>query len=150
MVSDIQRVILTGRLTADPVISFTQGGDACAKFSLASSRAYKVNGEDKEKVSFFPCVAWNKLGEVMGDICKKGSLVFIEARLDQRSWTDKSGSKRSTVECIVEHFRIGAHARTKGNQPGSTPDLTDESPIPASLLETQGPPPEGGDLPWES
>ena len=106
MGSDLNKVILIGRLVRDSELKYTQGGTPVANFSIASNRSYTTNGEKKEIVSFFSCIAWNKLGEIIAQYCKKGNKIGIEGRLQQRSWEDQSGGKRSVVEVVVENFQF--------------------------------------------
>ena len=106
MASDLNRVIIIGRLVRDPEIRYTQNGTAVANFSLASNRTYVQGGERKEMASFFSCVAWTKLGELIVQYCKKGHRIGIEGRLQQRSWEDQNGNKRSTVEIVVENVQF--------------------------------------------
>jgi len=106
MASDLNKIILIGRLVRDPELRYTQGGTPVANFSIASNRSYTVNSEKKEIVSFFNCIAWNKLGEIIVQYCKKGNRIGIEGRLQQRSWEDQNGNKRSTVEVVTENFQF--------------------------------------------
>jgi single-strand DNA-binding protein len=106
MASDINRVVLIGRLVKDPDLRYTQSGSSVASFSVANNRTYVSSGEKKEIVSYFNCVAWGKLGELIVQYTKKGHRIGIEGRLQQRSWEDQNGNKRSTVEVIVENFQF--------------------------------------------
>ena len=106
MASDINKVILIGRLVRDPELRYTQSGTSVASFSIANNRTYVANNEKKEIVSYFNCVAWSKLGEVIVQYCKKGQRIGVEGRLQQRSWEDQNGNKRSTVEVIVDNFQF--------------------------------------------
>ena len=130
MSNDINRVFMIGRLTKDPELRYTQGGASIASFSLASNRSYTVQNEKKEDVSFFACVAWGKLGELIAQHCKKGERIGIEGRLQQRSW-EKDGQKRSTVEIVVENFQF-LSAKQGGeqahDQPESVPAFEDSAP----------------------
>ncbi len=133
MASDINRVILIGRLVKDPDLRYTQGGTSVASFSIANNRSYVASGEKKEIVSYFNCVAWGKLGELIVQYTKKGHRIGIEGRLQQRSWEDQSGNKRSTVEVIVENFQFltpkDAGGASEGMDiPASTPDM-DSNPF---------------------
>ena len=91
MSSDINKVILIARLTRDVDLKYTASGTAVANFSVASNYSYGSGGNKKEQVSFFNCIAWGKLGEIMTEYCKKGQRICIEGRLQQRSWEDKTG-----------------------------------------------------------
>ena len=106
MANDINRVFLIGRLTRDPELKTTQGGTSVASFSLANNYSYGKAEARQEKVNFFNCIAWGKPGEIIAQHCKKGQRMGIEGRLQQRSWDDNNGNKRSTVEVVVENFQF--------------------------------------------
>ncbi len=106
MASDINRVILIGRLVRDPELKYTQNGTAVSNFSIANNRTYSVSGDKKEQVSYFNCIAWGKSGELIVQYCKKGQRIALEGRLQQRSWDDQSGNKRQVVEIVVENFQF--------------------------------------------
>lgn len=106
MAGDLNRTILIGRLTRDPELRYTPAGAAVASFTVANNRTYTVSGEKKEQVSYFDCVAWSKMGEIITEYCKKGHRIALEGRLQQRSWDDQDGKKRSKVELVVENFQF--------------------------------------------
>ncbi len=107
MAGDLNRITLIGRLTKEPELRYTQGGAAIGNFSIANNRNYTTNtGDKKEEVSYFDCVAWGKLGEIIVEHCKKGRRIAIEGRLQQRRWEDKEGGKRSKIEIIVDNFQF--------------------------------------------
>ena len=106
MASDLNRVVLIGRLTRDPEIRYIPSGTAVASFALANNRTYSVSGEKKEQVSYFECIAWGKLGEVITEYCKKGHRVAVEGRLQQDRWDDQDGKKRSRVQVVVETLQF--------------------------------------------
>lgn len=119
MANDINRVYMIARLTRDPELSFTQGGTANCKFSVANNKTFTQNNEKKEQVSYFNCVAWSKLGETIAQYLKKGSKIALEGRLSQRSWQDKDGQKRSTVEIVVENIQFLDTKKSDGqSEPG--------------------------------
>ncbi len=126
MASDINKVILIGRLVKDPELKYIPSGAAVASFSIANNRSYSVAGEKKEMVSYFNCVAWSKSGELIAQYCKKGQRIAVEGRLQSRSWEDQSGNKRKTVEIVVENFQFLSAKGTGGegsDHPESTPDF---------------------------
>ncbi len=106
MASDLNRVVLIGRLTRDPELRHTQAGTSIASFSIANNRNYSVQGEKREEVSFFNCIAWGRLGEVIVEYSRKGHRIAVEGRLQQRSWEDQEGKKRSIVEVVVENMQF--------------------------------------------
>lgn len=101
MSNDLNKTILIGRLTRDPEFKTTPNNQL-ANFSLASNSKYK----DKEEVSFFDCVAWGKLAEIIRDYAKKGKQILIEGRLKQESWDTPEGKKASKVFVIVEFMQL--------------------------------------------
>lgn len=106
MSNDLNRVVLIGRLTRDPEIRYTPSGTAVSSFSLANGRTYTVTGEKKEQVSYFDCIAWSKLGEIIAEYCKKGHRIAIEGKLQQSRWNDQDGNKRSKIEVVVDNFQF--------------------------------------------
>ena len=110
--SDINRWYGIGRLTADPQLTYTQGGASVTKFSIASSQTYTKDGAKKETTSFFNCVAWAKTGEIIAQYVKKGQRIALEGRLQQRSWDGPDGNKRTAVEIVVENFQFIEKAAT--------------------------------------
>ena len=139
MASDINRVIIIGRMVKDPELRYTQSGTSVASFSVANNRTYVSSGEKKEVVSYFNCVAWGKMGEIIVQYSKKGHRLGIEGRLQQRSWEDQNGNKRSTVEVIVENFQF---LTPKGS--------TTEEPVdvPSSASEPESNPFSDDDIPF--
>ncbi|MCU0845279.1 MAG: single-stranded DNA-binding protein [Spirochaetes bacterium] len=135
MASDINRVMLIGRMVRDPELKYTQGGSSVTNFSIANNRSYTVSGEKKEMVSFFNCVAWAKTGEVIAQYCKKGQRIAIEGRLQQRSWDDQSGNKRSTVEIVVENFQF-LSGKDDGGRQAEHQDSQDVGPPPQGSGES--------------
>ena len=85
MAGDLNRVTIIGRLTRDPELKYIQSGSAVANFSVANNRIYNTNnGERKEDVSYFDCIAWGKLGETVAEYMQKGRRIAVEGRLQQR------------------------------------------------------------------
>ena len=138
MANDINRVVLVGRLTADPELRKTQGGTSIASFSLANNRSFGSGGDKKEQVSFFSCVAWGKPGEVIAEHAKKGQMLSIDGRLQQRSWQDKDGGKRSTVEIVVENFQFLSQKKEGGGASTSPPDSSAQYEEPEYIPPSRG------------
>jgi len=102
MSNDLNRVTIIGRLTRDPELKQIASGTAVCNFSIANGRKFK----DKEDTSFFDCIAWGKLGELVAQYMKKGSKIGVDGRLQQRNWEDKDGKKRSTVEIVADNVQF--------------------------------------------
>lgn len=94
-------VALTGNVTRDPELRFTQGGRAVVSFGIAVSRRWQTNGEWQEQTSFFNCTAWAELAENVAQTCPKGTRVTLTGRLEQQSW-EQEGEKKTKIEVIVE------------------------------------------------
>jgi len=103
----VNKVILVGRLGRDPETRYTSGGQAVANFSLATDESYKdKNGERQKRTEWHKIVVWGKQAEIAQQYLKKGSLVFIEGRIQSREWQDKEGQKRTSFEIVASNFRM--------------------------------------------
>ena len=103
---NLNKVILIGNLTRDPELRYTPNGNAVASFVIATNREWTVQGERKQTVDFHNVVAWNKLGEICGQLLKKGIKVYVEGRLQTRDWMDKDGKKKYKTEVVIEDMII--------------------------------------------
>lgn len=103
MSKDLNKVQLTGRLGKDPEVKITAQNNTVTQFTVASNRRWRTaDGQEQNDTEWFNVVAWNKLGEICGEYLKKGSRVYIEGRLQTRSWDDQeSGQKRYKTEVIA-------------------------------------------------
>ncbi len=105
--ASVNKVLLSGRLTRDPELRYTPSGTAVSSFSVASSRSYKgQDGEWKQTVAFVNIVAWGKQAVLVNEYLKKGSAVFIEGRLNSRSWETEEGQKRSALEVTADRVQF--------------------------------------------
>lgn len=120
--ASLNRVFLIGNLTKDPELRYTPQGTAVANLRLAVNRRWKdKSGEQKEEVCFLTVVAWDKQAEVCNQYLRKGSPLFVEGRLQSRTWQDNSGAKRNVVEIRAERVQFlgqpGAGSAAKNNIP---------------------------------
>ncbi|OQX51610.1 MAG: hypothetical protein B5M53_10825 [Candidatus Cloacimonas sp. 4484_209] len=100
----INRVLISGRLTADPNLNYTPDGVPVLKFRIASDRSYKdQSGNWTKSVTFIPVSVWREQAERLAEVLHKGSAVFIEGRLHSRSW-EVEGQKRNIIE--INAFKI--------------------------------------------
>ena len=103
----VNKVILVGRLGRDPETRYTSSGQAVANFSLATDESYKDrNGERQKRTEWHKIVVWGKQAEIAQQYLKKGSLVFIEGRIQSREWQDKEGLKRISYDIVANNFRM--------------------------------------------
>ncbi len=102
MSKSLNKVMLIGRLGADPEIRYTADGTAVANFRIATNTRVKKGDqwEDGEP-EWHRVVAWRRLAEVCGEYLKRGSNVYVEGRLSTRSWEDRDGNRRWTTEIIA-------------------------------------------------
>src|SRR5216110_2242666 len=103
----VNKVILVGRLGRDPETRYTGGGQAVANFSVATDETYKDKAGDRQKrTEWHKIVVWGKQAEIAQQYLKKGSLVFVEGRIQSREWQDKEGQKRTSFEVVASNFRM--------------------------------------------
>ena len=103
----VNKVILVGRLGRDPETRFTGGGQAVGNFSLATDETYKdKNGERQKRTEWHRITVWGKQAEIAQQYLKKGSLVFVEGRIQSREWQDKEGQKRVSYDIVASNFRM--------------------------------------------
>ena len=131
-------IYVSGNLTADPELKFSKNGAARLSFSIASNRRYQVDGEWQDQTSFFNITAWGNLAEQASNIIEKGMPLLVKGRLEQRTWEDSEGGKRSTVEVIadaiaVHTFAISSMERRRGNARNTAGDSGEASPQPRNL-----------------
>lgn len=110
----INRVVLTGRLTRDVDLRYTQGGAAVATFNLAVDRRF-TNQQGEREADFVSCVIWRKPAESFANFFHKGSLVGIEGRIQTRNYENKQGQRVYVTEVIVESFSFLESKSSTGN-----------------------------------
>lgn len=106
----LNKAIFTGRLTADPETRYTADEKPVTHFSVAVNRGQK---DDKKAADFFNCIAWGNLAKICGEYLKKGQLVGVEGRLQNRKFTDKQGQNRSVTEIIASSVEMLSFAKKK-------------------------------------
>lgn len=106
----LNKVILIGRLVADPELRYTQSGNAVTNFTLAVDRPYQSQSGDRE-TDFIDIVAWRKLAETVANHLSKGRLVAVEGRLQIRSYDDQNGIRRKAAEIVADNVRFLDRAR---------------------------------------
>lgn len=98
----VNKVILVGNLGADPEIRYTPSGMAVANFRLATSETRSnKDGQKETKTEWHRIVAFGKLAEICGEYLEKGKQVYIEGKIQTRSWDDKDGNKKYTTEILA-------------------------------------------------
>jgi len=116
MVWDINHVVLVGRLTKDPELTYTQSGAAVCRFSIAVNRSSGSSSDNENSTNFFNVVAWNKTAEICNEYLSKGRQVGIDGRLQQRRWEGQDGVKRNTVEIVANNVQFFGPGRQAAGQ----------------------------------
>jgi len=125
----VNKVILVGRLGADPEIKYTPSGRAFANFNVATNAVWKdQDGNQKDRTDWHRVVAWGKLAEIIGEYLKKGSSVYLEGRLQTRSWDDQNGLKRYITEVVANDMEMLGKKETDSGEPMPSVDIPAEEP----------------------
>ncbi len=138
MAKGLNKVMLIGNLGKDPELRYTSSGVAVATFSIATSESWKdQDGNTQEKTEWHNIVAWRKLAEICGEWLKKGKRVYIEGRIQTRSYDDKNtGQKRYITEIVADNMIMldgGGGARTTAaTEPGAGSQATSEPSPPVA------------------
>ena len=103
----VNKVILVGRLGADPEVRFMQDGTQVTSFRIATDEQWKdKSGEKVQRTEWHRIVTFRKLAEICGNYLTKGKLVYLEGKLQPRSWEDKEGQKRFTTEIVASGMQM--------------------------------------------
>lgn len=113
----LNKVFIIGNLTRDPELKSLPTGTKVASISMATNRTWKdAQGAKKESVEYHNVVAFARQAEVIAQYCKKGSSLYIEGRIQTRSWDAADGTKKYRTEIVLENFQFGP--RAGGAAPG--------------------------------
>lgn len=129
----MNKVILIGRLVADPEIRYTQSGKAVASYRLAVDRPFKQDGQ--QEADFINCVAWGKTGEFAGNYLRKGTKIAVEGRIQTGSY-EKDGVKHYTTDIVVDRHEFcesrssGQAATANSNAGQAFTDMDNDGDLP--------------------
>jgi single-strand DNA-binding protein len=162
--SNLNKVLLLGRLTRDPELRYTPQGTAVVDLGLAINREYTVGTERRKETTFVDVTLWKRQAEVVSQYLKKGAPIFIEGRLSLDTW-EQDGQKRSRLRVVADNFQfIGGRGEGEGGgeeggyrsrgrpaadaleagTPNASPRYREQmSPVPPGAAGGAGPPPEG-------
>lgn len=115
----LNRIILMGRLVADPELKQTPNGISVATFRLAVDRNYQSKNSNERQCDFISCVAWRQTGEFISRYFSKGRMIAVEGSLQTRSYEDKTGAKRTAYDVVVDQAYF-ADSKSSSSQGGST------------------------------
>lgn len=143
----VNKTILVGRLGRDPETRYTGGGQAVANFSIATDETYKDrNGERHKRTEWHKILLWGKQAEIAQQFLKKGSLIYVEGKIQSREWKDKEGGKHTAFEIITTHFRM-LERKANGNAMADGEVNAKPEEMPASEAES-GYTPSDEDIPF--
>ena len=135
----LNRITIMGRLTADPVLRYTQSQTPIASFSLAVERDFKNNETDEREVDFINCIAWRSCADFVCKYFKKGAMAVVSGRLQIRNWKDKDDNNRQTAEVVVDNIYFGEGKKSDSGE--ETQSSADGQPVFQELSDE-------GDLPF--
>lgn len=105
MARGLNKVMLIGRLGQEPEMRYTPSGKPLTKFQMAVNRSWtSADNEKKTETEWFTVVSWGKLAEICNQYLKKGNQVYIEGRLNTRTWKDDQGANHSIVEVVAQEM----------------------------------------------
>ena len=121
MAGSVNKVILIGNLGKDPEVRHLENGAVVANFPIATSETYKDrnSGEKKTQTDWHNIVMWRGLAEIAEKYLKKGSSVYVEGKLRTRSWEDKEGNTRYTIEVVADNMTMLGRAGDGGSDSSS-------------------------------
>ena len=127
---DLNKAMIIGRLTRDPEIRTTPTGAKVASFGVATnSRWTDQQGAKHEQVEFHNVVVWRKLADIAEQYLKKGSIVYVEGRLQTRTWDGNDGQKKNRTEIVAEKLQLGP--KSSGGSTGAPADQPTETAVKA-------------------
>lgn len=134
----LNRVVLTGRLTKDPELRYTNSGTAVATFTLAVDRQFKNQNNERE-ADFIQCVVWRKSAENFANFTHKGSLVGIDGRVSTRNYENNQGQRVYVTEVTVDNFALlESRNQSQGNSNQNNPAQLQNNAPQSSLNEQVG------------
>ena len=156
MARGVNRVTFIGHLGADPEVRYTPDGRPVANFNLATTESWndRNTGERQERTEWHRLVLWGKLAEIAGQYLKKGTKIYVEGRLQTRSWDDQSGQKRYMTEVVVSDMEKiekidwrgeGGEGGGSGVRDAGYSDRPGGGQNVGPAAQPEAPPPPGGD-----
>jgi single-strand DNA-binding protein len=147
----VNKAILVGRLGKDPETRYTSGGQAVCNFTMATDETYKDrSGERQKRTEWHRIVVWGKQAEIAQQYLHKGSLLYVEGRIQSRQWDDREGQKRTTVEIVANNFRMlgGRGDAAAAGAGGGSAASTDSDFHAAPADDNAGPEVSDEDIPF--
>lgn len=144
--ASLNKVMIIGNLGRDPEMRFTANGQSMANFSVACNRRYTTrDGEQRDETEWVRVVCWGRQAEIAAQYLQRGSQVYVEGRLQTRSWEDQQGQTRYTTEVVAYTFQMLGRRGDGGGGDFSGGDGSNWQEGPSDI----GGGPDAGDLPFE-
>lgn len=135
---NVNKVLIVGNVAADPEVRTTPSGQSVTSFRVATNRIWNdKEGQRQQKAEFHSVVAWRRLAEIAGQYLKKGSLVFIEGRLETRSWEDNTGTRKYRTEIIAENLQLGPRGAVQTDTPAPEKEKEEEPKEEIPIIDEQ-------------
>lgn len=156
--SDLNKVMIIGRLGRDPELKRTASGQAVANFSVATSEKYTdKSGSKHESTEWHNVVAWGKLAEIIEQYVSKGSQIYVEGKLQTRSWDDSNGVKKYKTEIVCSSMQMlggrnnsqGSNSNGGGYQNDNSNSGMSRNDNGANYNQDDAPPPQDSQYPIE-
>lgn len=147
MSNGVNKAILVGNLGKNPEIRYTASSQAVASFAIATSETYKDKGGTKQtKTVWHNIVIWGKLAEIANKFLKKGSTVYLEGKINNRSYDDRDGNKKYLSEIIADKMIMLAGTKQQAADDNSTPPPEENNNC--NGQDNYGPLPDENELPF--
>ncbi len=140
----VNKVILIGNVGKDPEVKHLENGTTLAKFSLATTEVYKKDNEKRSTTEWHNIVAFRNLGDIVKNYVKKGDALYIEGKIQTRSWEDKDGNRKYITEILCNNIQMLGGGKSDDSAAYSEPEASQTSKAESSNTV----PDEGDDLPF--
>lgn len=129
----LNKVMLIGNVTRDPELRYTPQGNAVSTFGLATNRSWKTDsGEIREEAEFHRLVAWNKLAELCSQLCTKGRKIYVEGRLQTRTFTGSDNAQHTITEIVIDDMILLDSKFAGGGAPSFAAPTSAAAAVPAT------------------
>jgi len=137
MARSLNKVMLIGHLGADPELRYTPSGVPVATFRIATNETWRdAEGNQQERTEWHTIVVWRKLAELTNDLLKKGSRVYVEGRLQTRTYEDKNGIRRTVTEIVADDIiLLEPRTATSETTPQFQQRIAPQEPQPEEMIE---------------
>lgn len=140
----VNKVILIGNVGKDPEVKHLENGTTLAKFSLATTEVYKKDNEKRSTTEWHNIVAFRNLGDIVKNYVKKGDALYIEGKIQTRSWEDKDGNRKYITEILGNNIQMLGSGKSDDSAANSETETSQTSKAENSTTI----PDEGDDLPF--